>query len=138
MAEIHEIHEVDEVEVPVERRRRGVAIPFLMFLLGAAIIAAVVVVVLNVQGTIAWPAGQVSLGPNTAVATIGNGETVPPASVTVPTAVSPTVSTDGDSEAAEPAAPPVATPPAETTPPAITDESTTTVPSDTTTTPPAE
>ena len=32
MAEIHEVREVDEVEVPVERRRSGFGLPFLMFL----------------------------------------------------------------------------------------------------------
>ena len=131
MAEVHEIREVDEVEVPVERRRRGIALPFIMFLLGAAIIAAVVVVVLNVQSTIAWPAGQVSLGPNTAVATAGNAETVPPATVTAPNAVSPAVSSE-DSEPVE------STPPPATTPPVVTDESATPPPADTTTTPPAE
>src|SRR3954468_3478183 len=132
MAEIHEVHEVDEVEVPVERRRRGLALPFLMFLLGGVIIAAVVVAVLNVQSTITWPAGQVSLGPNTAVATAGNTEALPPASVTGPTAVPPSASSDGDNEAAEGVAPPV------TTPPAVTDQSTTPAPADTTATSPGD
>src|SRR4029078_2679208 len=104
MAEIHEIHEVDEVvEVPVERRRRGFALPFLMFVLGGAIIAALVIAVLNVQSTITWPAGQVSLGPNTAVATGGHPETVPPSTVTAPS--TPSVS----SEDSEPVAPPATT-----------------------------
>jgi|SRR4051812_4197761 len=85
MAEVHEVHEVHEVEVPVEKRRRGFLLPLIMFLVGGAIIAAVVVAVLNVQSTISWPAGQVSLGPSTTVANVGNAESPPPASVTAET-----------------------------------------------------
>jgi hypothetical protein len=82
MAEVHEIHEVEEV--PVEPRRGGFALPFIMFLLGGALIVAVVVVFLQFQGTISWPAGAVSLGPNGTVADAGNVVVAPSASVPAP------------------------------------------------------
>jgi hypothetical protein len=88
MAEVHEVH---EVEVPVETRRRGVLFPFIMFLLGGALIAAVVVAILNVRSTIAWPAGEVSLGPNTSVAEAGNPAVLPPSTVPAPTVIAPSV-----------------------------------------------
>lgn len=78
MAEVHEVHEV-EVQ---EKRRSGIVVPFVMFLLGGALIAAVVVAVLNIHSTISWPAGQVSLGSNTAVADSGDVAVAPPAPVT--------------------------------------------------------
>jgi hypothetical protein len=132
MAEVHEIHEIDEVEVPVvEKRRPGFVLPLIMFLLGGAIITAVVVAVLNVQGTIAWPAGQVSLGPNGTVADAGYAQVAPPVSATDPSAVAPSVTPDvsasADSEPQE------ATPPPATTPPAVTDESATQPPAETAT-----
>jgi hypothetical protein len=87
MAEVHEIHEVEEV--PAEPRRGGFALPFIMFLLGGVLIAAVVVVFLQFQGTISWPAGAVSLGPNGTVADAGNVVVAPPASVPEPSVIAP-------------------------------------------------
>jgi len=51
MAEIRETH--------VERRRGRGGLFVLTFLVGAFLIAAVVVVLMNVQGTLSWPAGRV-------------------------------------------------------------------------------
>ena len=51
MAEIRETH--------VERRRSRGGLFVLTFLVGAFLIATVVVVLMNVQGTLSWPAGRV-------------------------------------------------------------------------------
>ena len=56
-----EVHEVREVPVPVQRRHSGV-LPFLMFILGALLIAIVVLMLLDVHWTISWPAGHVDIG----------------------------------------------------------------------------
>lgn len=108
MAEVHEIHEEYET---VEPRRRGVLLPIVMFLLGGALIAGLVVAFLNVSSTVSWPAGQVRVGPNATVADARNAETIPPATATVPSVI-PTTPTEP---------PAVTAPPAETTPPATTD-----------------
>jgi len=109
MAEVREIH---EIEAPVETRRSGFMFPFIMFLLGGALIAAVVVAVLNVHSIIAWPAGQVSLGPNSSVADSGNAALTPTATTTAPSVIAPPVTQN------EPAV--NAAPPQETTPPPAT------------------
>jgi len=108
MAEVNEIH---EVEVPVEPRRGSFMLPFIMFLLGGVLIAAVVVAVLNVHSIIAWPAGQVTLGPNSSVADSGNAVT-PPATTTATSVITPPETQN------EPAV--NAAPPQETTPPPAT------------------
>jgi hypothetical protein len=108
MAEVHEVHEEYET---VEPRRRGVFLPFLMFLLGGALIAGLVVAFLNVSSTVSWPAGQVRVGPSATVADAGNAQVTPPATATVPSVIPTTPS--------EP--PAVSAPPAETTPPPTTD-----------------
>ena len=52
MAEIHETH--------VERRRVRGGLFVVTFLVAALLGAAIVVVLMNVQGTLYWPAGQVT------------------------------------------------------------------------------
>jgi hypothetical protein len=59
-----EVREVREVPVPVRRRSHSGAVAFFMFLLGAVMIALVVAVLLDVHGTISWPAGRVDIGLN--------------------------------------------------------------------------
>jgi hypothetical protein len=113
MAEVHEIHEVDTA---VETRRSGFMLPFIMFLLGGVLIAAVVVAVLNVHSIIAWPAGQVSLGPNSTVADTGNQAVAPPATVITPSVIEPSATQNEPTSVN-------AAPPQETTPPATTDGS---------------
>jgi hypothetical protein len=54
--------EVREVPVPVETRHRSGALPLLMFVLGALLIAIVVLMLLDVHWTISWPAGHVDIG----------------------------------------------------------------------------
>ena len=54
MAEVHETH--------VERTRGSGVMPFLMFLLGALLIAVVALILMNVHWTISWPAGRVDIG----------------------------------------------------------------------------
>src|ERR1700681_1717361 len=54
MAEVHETH--------VERTRGSGVMPFVMFLLGALLIAGVALVLMNVHWTISWPAGRVDIG----------------------------------------------------------------------------
>jgi hypothetical protein len=130
MAEVNKVH---EVEVPVERRRGSFIFPFIMFLLGGALIAVAVVAVLNVHSIIAWPAGQVNLGPSSTVADSGNTTPVPAATATAPSVIAPS---------AIPSEPPTVdtTPsPAATTQPPATDDSesqsSTPPPADTTTPP---
>jgi len=130
MAEVNEVH---EVEAPVERRRGSFLLPFIMFLLGGALIAAVVVAVLNVHSIIAWPAGQVNLGPSSTVADSGNTTPVPAATATAPSVIAPSAVPN------EPPTVDTTTPPAAatTTPtPPTTDDSesqSSTPPADTTT-----
>jgi hypothetical protein len=123
MAEVNEVHEVE-----VEPRRRSFAFPFIMFLLGGALIAGLVVAFLNVQSTISWPAGQVSLRPNTPVADAGNAASPPPTAVTPAVVAPPTTANQ---------LPTVdTTPPAATTTPPVGDDTQTessTPPSDSTT-----
>jgi hypothetical protein len=54
MADVHETH--------VERTHGSGALAFFMFLLGALLIAVVVLVLMNVHWTISWPAGRVDIG----------------------------------------------------------------------------
>jgi len=131
MAEVREVH---EIEAPVEPRRGSFILPIIMFVLGGALIAAVVVAVLDARGTIAWPAGQVSLGPNSAVAESGTTPVAPPVTTTAsaPAVIAPSTT--------ENTLPTVDTtpPPEATTPPAATDDSETQPsppPADTTTPP---
>jgi len=114
MAEVREIQEVETVET----RRSGFMFPFIMFLLGGALIAAVVVAVLNVHSIIAWPAGQVNLGPNSTVADSGTATIPPPPDATAPSVIAPPVT-----EPALNAAPPQETTPPEPTSPATTGDS---------------
>jgi hypothetical protein len=57
-----EVREVREVPVPVETRHRSGVLPFVMFILGALLIAIVVLMLLDVHWTISWPAGHVDIG----------------------------------------------------------------------------
>ena len=122
MAEVREVHEIDEVQA--ERRRQGFLLPFLMFLLGGALIAAAVFAVLNVHSIIAWPAGQVSLGSNTSGAEPGNAAVTPPAAATAPSVIAPSATTPPATQN-EPPTVDTTLPPAATTPPAATEESST-------------
>jgi hypothetical protein len=54
MADIHQTR--------VERTRGSGAMPFMMFLFGALLIAIVAIVLINVHWTISWPAGRVDIG----------------------------------------------------------------------------
>src|ERR1051326_3418401 len=127
MAEVNEIH---EVEVPVEPRRGSFMLPFIMFLLGGVLIAAVVVAVLNVHSIIAWPAGQVNLVPNSTVAASRNVTPPPATPVTAPNLIAPSTIPN------EPPTVDTTPQPAATTPPAVTGDSQTqssTPPADTAT-----
>ena len=132
MAEVREIQEVETVET----RRSGFMLPFIMFLLGGALIAAVVVAVLNVHSIIAWPAGQVNLGPSSTVADTGNQAVAAPTTVITPSVIEP-YATQNEPTSVN-AAPPQETTPPEPTSPATTGDSenpVTSAPADTATPP---
>ena len=59
---MEQIREVHEVPVPVETRRHSVMAPFLMFVVGALLIALVAIFVFDIHWTVSWPAGRVDIG----------------------------------------------------------------------------
>ena len=68
MAEVREVH----VDRHVDHRPRGGGsglLPIGMFLLGAIVLAVVVLMLLDVHWTISWPAGHVDIGLRPPVAT---------------------------------------------------------------------
>ena len=73
MADVADVHEFREVrEVPVRRRRRTSAgALFLMFVLGVICAVAVGIAalsILDIHGTISWPAGRIDLGQHSVIA----------------------------------------------------------------------
>lgn len=73
MADVADVREVREVrEVPVRARRRtSPGALFLTFILGVVCAVAVGVValsILDIHGTISWPAGRIDLGQHSVVA----------------------------------------------------------------------
>jgi hypothetical protein len=64
VADVHEVREVSEAPVRVRRRTSPGAL-FLTFILGvvcAVVIGVAVLSILDVHGTISWPAGRIDLG----------------------------------------------------------------------------
>ncbi len=73
MAQVADVHEVREVrEVPVRARRRtSPGALFLMFVLGVICAVAVGIAalsILDIHGTISWPAGRIDLGQHSMIA----------------------------------------------------------------------
>lgn len=73
MADVADVHEVREVrQVPVRvRRRTSPGALFLMFVLGIICAVAVGVAalsILDIHGTISWPAGRIDLGQHSMIA----------------------------------------------------------------------
>ncbi len=122
MDEVHEVREVREVPVAVERRRGWGALPLVMFLIGGLAVAAVVVVLMNTHVTISWPGGQVNLGTNPPVASVENTTPAPVTTAQTDTAnpaianelpgTNQTAPADTTATPANPETPPAATPPA--------------------------
>ncbi len=117
MAEVRETH---------GERRRGRGGWFLVtFLVGGLLIGVVAVMLMNVQGTLYWPAGQVNfnLRPTAPIASTTPSTATADATTTATTASAPapaestdTVTTAGGSTAPTDANPPASTAPAETPP----------------------
>jgi hypothetical protein len=65
-----DVHEVRDVPAPVRRRASPGAL-FLMFILGVACAVALGVAalsILDIHGTISWPAGRIELGQHSVIA----------------------------------------------------------------------
>lgn len=70
VADVHEVREVREVPVRTRRRTRPGAL-FLMFVLGVVCAVAVGIAalsILDIHGTISWPAGRIDLGQHSMIA----------------------------------------------------------------------
>lgn len=72
MADVADVHEVREVrEVPVRARRRtSPGALFLTFILGvvcAVVVGIAALSILDIHGTISWPAGRIDLGQRSVV-----------------------------------------------------------------------
>lgn len=71
MADVADVHDVREVPVRVRRRRTSPGALFLMFVLGVACAVAVgaaALSILDIHGTISWPAGRIDLGQHSVIA----------------------------------------------------------------------
>ena len=75
MVDVHEVREVREVPVPVRRTSPGTM--FLMFLLGllcAVALGVAALSILDIHGTISWPAGRIELGQKSVVSIRHDGQ----------------------------------------------------------------
>ena len=117
MAEVRETH--------IERRRGRGGLFLATFLVGGFLIGVAAVVVMNVQGSLYWPAGRVNfnLSPtasnaSTAVPATTAEATTPPTAVSAPAPAESSNSTTAPEPSSAPsdASPPESTAPAETQP----------------------
>ena len=71
VADVHEVREVREVPVRARRRRTSPGALFMTFILGVVCAVGVGVAalsILDIHGTISWPAGRIDLGQHSVVA----------------------------------------------------------------------
>lgn len=71
VADVHDMREVREVPVRVRRRHTSPGALFLMFVLGVVCAVAVglaALSILDIHGTISWPAGRIDLGRHSVIA----------------------------------------------------------------------
>ncbi|MDE2476148.1 MAG: hypothetical protein KGO48_13930 [Alphaproteobacteria bacterium] len=71
VADVHDMREVREVPVRVRRRHTSPGALFLMFVLGVVCAVAVglaALSILDIHGTISWPAGRIDLGQHSVIA----------------------------------------------------------------------
>lgn len=71
VADVHDMREVREVPARVRRRHTSPGALFLMFVLGVVCAVAVglaALSILDIHGTISWPAGRIDLGQHSVIA----------------------------------------------------------------------